>query len=79
MNDLKHLVGKPVHIKLRSITKVMACTVSSVEDSGLWISGSPILEVVVQAGAQTAAQNPVIYVPLHNVEWIVAALERGQN
>jgi hypothetical protein len=79
MNDLKHLVGKPIHIKLASVSKPLACTVSGVESAGLWIIGTPILEVVVHAGAVSAERDPVIFVPLHNIEWLVAALERAQS
>jgi hypothetical protein len=73
MNNLKLLTGKSVHIKLRSVPKPLACTISSVEDAGLWISGTPVLEFVVQAGAKTAEREPVTFVPIHNVEWVVAA------
>ena len=79
MNSLKHLVGKPVHIKVASLAKPFAAQVSSIEESGLWIVGSPILQAVVQAGAGTAEWEPVVFVPLHNVEWIVAALDKTQN
>jgi hypothetical protein len=73
-NELKNLLDKQIHLKLASMPKPLACTVSSIESVGLWVSGAPILQAVVQAGAGGAPiQNPVIFVPFENIEWLLAA------
>ncbi len=75
-NEYKSLHGKQIHLKLGSMPKSLLCKVTNVEPSGLWVSGSPILEAVVQSGATgLSAPNPVIFVPFHNIHWILAAAE----
>jgi hypothetical protein len=76
-NDLQHMLSKSIHLKLGSMDKPVACTVRNVESGGLWISGSPILEAVVHAGAARGdpMKDPVIFVPFRNVDWFVMAGE----
>ena len=78
-NDLKHLLARTIHLKLTSFKSPMACMVKNVEELGLWVSGSPILQAVVQSGAVLHDPPPgastVIFVPFHSVEWFAMAEE----
>jgi len=78
-NNLKHLVGKSIHIKLSIAERPITCTVSSVEEAGVWLIGTPLLEIIIQTGVNTAEKNLVVFVPMHKVEWILAAVEHGQS
>jgi hypothetical protein len=73
-NVLKDLTNKQIHLKLASMAVPLACKVSSIESAGIWVSGAQILQAVVQTGTGSAPiQNPVIFVPMHNVDWILTA------
>jgi len=74
-NDLKHILGKQIQIKLTSAQKALACTVKNVEDNGLWISGSPLSQMAVQTGFAAIPQQIVIFVPFSSVDWFAMAEE----
>ncbi|MFZ1011502.1 MAG: hypothetical protein WAN65_31990 [Candidatus Sulfotelmatobacter sp.] len=71
--ELKQITGKPVHLKIRKEEKPHACTVKNIESSGLWVSGPTVLQSVIQTGMKTAERDLVVFFPLHEIEWIVAA------
>jgi len=79
MNDLEKLRGNPAHLKLISMPKPLAVTVTNVESSGIWIAGTPIRQHVMQAGAKPApgGHEFVVFVPFQNIEWLVAEKEPG--
>jgi hypothetical protein len=71
--ELKQIIGKPAHIKIRDDPPPHACTVRNVEPSGLWVSGPTVLQNVIQSGIKTAERDLVVFFPLQEIEWIVAA------
>jgi hypothetical protein len=71
--ELKLTIGKPVHLKVRNDKMPHACTVRNVEPSGLWVSGPTVLQNVVQSGVKTAERDLVVFFPLQEIEWVVAA------
>jgi hypothetical protein len=71
-NALKYLAGKSVHVKLSIADKPISCTVSSVEEAGVWLTGTPLLEIIIQSGVKTTERNLVVFVPMQQVEWILA-------
>jgi hypothetical protein len=74
-NDLKNLLNKQIHLKLASMPLPFACTVSNIETAGIWVGNSPMLEATVNSSGTglTPIQNPVVFIPLQNIQWIVTA------
>lgn len=73
IKEFNDLASEQIHLKLVSMPKPLACKVSHIETGGIWVTGSPILEAVVHSGIGPAPiKNPVIFVPFHNIEWILA-------
>lgn len=75
MNDLDHLRNKQIGLKLNNQPKAFNCTVKNAEPSGLWVSGGPIFQHVVQSGAGGTTAQLVIFVPYANVDWFAMAEE----
>ena len=75
MNDLEHMQNKQISLKLTNQPKALGCTVKNAESSGLWLSGSPILQHVVQSGAVASASQLVVFVPYTSVDWFAMAEE----
>ena len=71
--ELKQIIGKPIHLKVHEVPTPYACTVRNAEPSGLWVSGPTVLQDVIQSGIKTAERDLVVFFPLHEIEWIVAA------
>jgi hypothetical protein len=73
IKEFSDFLNEQVHLKLASMPKPLACKVCHIETIGIWVSGSPILQAVVQSGTGPAPmKTPMIFVPHHNIEWILA-------
>jgi hypothetical protein len=78
MIDLGHLRNRPIILKMTGISKAIKADVVCEEKEGVWFSGDALMGQLAEAGLPVAMKCPAIFVPLSQIQWLIAENQQAQ-
>jgi len=78
MIDLGHLRNRPIILKMTGMSRAIKADVVCEEKEGVWFSGEALMSVLVETGLPVAMKTPAIFVPLSQIQWLIAENQQGE-